>query len=145
MPSRWEQLLEQKPVPLLEALLEQVAKLLSRELARWPLSISELDDSTSGSMETFLQADSVRPGAAVFSEALRLAVWELQREPDALDDYMRNRRYLEQGVAPPERGALLFVTRWLVEQMLALSEATEGRVRRPDLVRCLEQVRLPGP
>ncbi len=139
MASRWERLFDQKPVPLLDALVEEVAKLLSRDLLVWPLPVESLDAVTGGGVAPFLAADSVRPGDAVFQEAFRLARWELEREVDAVDAYLRSRRYLELGVGPHERAALLFVTRWLIEQLLDLAETTRSRVRRPELVRCLER------
>jgi hypothetical protein len=74
-------------------------------------------------------------------ESLRLATWELQREFDAYDDYMRNKRWEERGLTAADKPALLFVSRWLVEQLLALSESTEGRVGRPLLIRCLASTR----
>ena len=43
---------------------------------------------------------------------------------------MRNRRYLEVGIVDAERPVLLLVSRWVLEQLLSLSEATEGRVDR---------------
>jgi hypothetical protein len=53
---------------------------------------------------------------------------------------MRNKRYLERGLAPTDRLPLLFLNRWLVEQMLGLGEATEGRIKRPLMVKILEKV-----
>jgi hypothetical protein len=139
MPSRWEQLLESKPVPILEALLDEVAQLVCRELARWPLPVEAWDPQVGQSFASLIAADSPRPGAAVFTTAFQTARWELERNHHALDDFLRNQRYLAHGVAPDERTALLFVTRWLVEQLFALGEATQGRVKRGDWVRCLER------
>jgi hypothetical protein len=76
----------------------------------------------------------------VYREALALARLELERELEAYDEYMRNQRYLERGLAPTDRPALLFLDRWIVEQMLALGEATGGRIKRPQMVHCLELV-----
>ena len=71
----------------------------------------------------------------MFREALRLARWDLEREHAAYDDYVRNRRYLERGLTEADRPALLFVSRWVLEQLLALADATGGRVKRPALTR----------
>ena len=150
MPSRWDYLFETRPVPLVDHLLEEVSRLLAKELAQWPPPVLEVDlDTTSPALTELLSGEHPRPAPAVYTEALRLARLELQRELDAYDDYMRNKRYLERGLAPTDRAALLFLDRWLVEQMLALGEATEGRIKRPQLVRCLELVehklRAPSP
>ena len=80
---------------------------------------------------------------AVFSEARRLARWDLERATDAIDDYFRNRRYADAGIPDADRPALHLVSRWLVEQLLSLGEATGGRVKRADLVAVLD--RLAGP
>jgi hypothetical protein len=141
MPSRWDLLLDQKPIPLADHLLSEVAKLLAKDLGRWPLPVQEVDAVTGKQFEPLFASDRPRPSKQVYAEALQLARWELERELAAYDDYMRNRRWMEKGLAPDDKLALLFLNRWLVEQMLALGEATEGRVKRAQMLECLEQVR----
>jgi hypothetical protein len=140
MRSRWERLLDQKPIPLLEHLLEEVAQLLGQELQAWPLSIEELDVATGRDFAALLAADAPRPPKKVFSEALRLARWDLERATDPVDDYFRNRRYAEAGLADADRPALLLVSRWLLEQLLSLQESTEGRLKRADMARVLDRL-----
>lgn len=137
MPSRWDHLFDLKPVPLVDHLLEEVAKLLARDLQSWPPPVQELDLDTGGAFAPLFTEARPRPSPAVYAEALRLADWELAREFDAYDEYMRNKRYLERGLAPDERLPLLFLGRWLTEQMLGLGEATEGRVKRAHMRDCL--------
>jgi hypothetical protein len=141
MPSRWEFLLEKKPVPVIDQLVEEVAKLVSRELLKWPLEVSEVEANFVAEHAALVGADSKRPDAKVFEESFRLAIWELEHETDSYDDYMRNRRFLEHGLSMQDRPALLFISRWLFEQMLGLKDATNDRVKRRDLIRCLEQTR----
>jgi hypothetical protein len=95
MTSRWDRLLDQKPVPLLDHLVDEAARLLGQELRRWPLAIEELDPATGSGLGPLLEAGSRRPSAPVFREALRLARWDLERDHAAYDDYVRN-RYLER-------------------------------------------------
>jgi hypothetical protein len=137
MPSRWEHLLEARPLPLLTHLQEEAAKLLARELGRWPPPVQEVDPATIAGLADVLAPDAPPPHPAVYPEAVRLARWQLAREFDAYDDYLRNRRYLGAGVPPGDRPALLFLERWLVEQMLALGEATGGRFTRRHMQECL--------
>lgn len=141
MPTRWDRLLETKPVPLVEHLLEEVAKLIAKELSRWPLQITELDPATGASFAPLFESDSARPPPALFREAFVLAHWELEREVLAVDEYMRNERWRAAGLTTEHKPALLFLSRWLVEQLLALNEATEGRIKRSMLVDCLERIR----
>ena len=140
VPGRWERLLEQKPVPLLEHLLQEVARLLRQELDVWPLPIEELDVATGRGFAELLAAGAPRPAEAVFTEALRLARWDLERDTDAVDDYFRNRRYGPAGLGQADRPALLLISRWLVEQLLSLGEATHARVKRPEMVRVLARL-----
>lgn len=140
MPSRWDYLLDQKPIPLADHLISEVAKLLAKDLAKWPPPIQEFDAETGKQFAPLFAPDRPRPSAQVYTEALQLSRWELTRELDAYDDYMRNRRWLEKGLGPDDKLPLLFLNRWLVEQMLALGEATEGRVKRAQMLECLDQV-----
>jgi hypothetical protein len=139
MPSRWDLLLEQRPIPLVEHLLEEVAKLLANDLRGWPPPIEELDPALGVRFAPLLGPDVPRPEEALFEEAFRLARWELEREVEAVDEYMRNRRWELRGLAPDRKQALLFVSRWLVEQLLSLREYTHSKISRPMLIDCLER------
>jgi hypothetical protein len=141
--SRWDRLLDQKPIPLREHLLAEVTRMLTRELEAWPLAIGELDLATGRPFSDLLSGEAPRPGPAVFAEARRLARWDLERSTDAVDDYFRNRRYADAGLADPDRPALLLISRWLVEQLLSLGEATHGRVNRAEMVAVLDQLAPP--
>ncbi|WP_224244300.1 hypothetical protein [Hyalangium gracile] len=140
MPSRWDYLFEAKPIPVMDHLLEEVAKLLAKDLSKWPPPVQELDLDVGGTFAPLFLEPTPQPSPAVYDEALRLSRWELAREFDAYDDYMRNKRYLERGLAPTDRLTLLFLNRWLVEQMLGLGEATEGRVKRPMMRQILDKL-----
>jgi len=138
--NRWERILDQKPVPLRQHLLDEAAKLLLVELGRWPLEIEEIDALTGAGIAELVAPDSPPPSPAVFPAALRLVRWELEREHDAYDDYMRNRRYQEAGIPERERPVLLFVSRWILEQLDELSDATEGRVDRRAMLGLVERL-----
>lgn len=140
MASRWDYLFESKPVPLMDHMLEEVAKLLAKDLQQWPPPIQEIDLDVGGQFAPLFTEPPPRPVRAVYDEALRLSRWELAREHEAYDDYMRNKRYLERGLAPTDRLVLLFLNRWLVDHMLGLGEATEGRVNRRLMLQCLERL-----
>ena len=143
MASRWELLLERgaKPIPLIDHLLEEVAKLLAKDLARWPLPVEELDLETGGPFASLVTGEAQRPDARVFDEAFRIARWELERELDASSDYFRNRRWRERELPDDARTPILFISRWLVEQLLSLREYTHSKVTRAQLIDCLERTR----
>lgn len=140
MASRWDYLFETKPIPLMDHMLEEVAKLLAKDLQQWPPPVQEIDLEVGGQFATLFTEPPPRPIRAVYDEALRLSRWELARELEAYDDYMRNKRYLERGLAPTDRRVLLFLNRWLVDHMLGLGEATGGRVNRRLMSRCLDRL-----
>ena len=132
-PSRWDFLFDTRSVPLTEFALDEVAKRLAQELRSWPPPVEELDLATGRKFASLFEPEAPRPPEAVYAEAFRMADWELGRNVEAVDDYMRNHRYVDHGLALFHAQAILFVSRWLVEQWLSLSEATEGRIKRPQL------------
>lgn len=140
MASRWDHLFEQKPIPLIDHLVEEVARLLARDLGQWPPPIQEFDPSAGANFAELLAPEYPRPQAAAYQEALKLARWNLTHDLDAYDDYMRNHRWAERGLPPTARTELLFLSRWLEEQMHGLSEATEGRVKRKQMLEILDRV-----
>jgi hypothetical protein len=139
VPSRWDLVLDSKPVPIVEHLLDEVAKLLAADLAQWPLPVLDLDPEAGRTFAPLLEPGSERPDEAVFEEAFRVARWELEREIDASAEYFRNRRFTARGLPEDARTPILFISRWLVEQLLSLREHTHSRITRPQLVQCLER------
>jgi len=138
--DRWERILDQKPIALEQHVLDEAARLLLVDLRRWPLPIDEIDPLTGDGVAELLAPDAPPPSPAVLPVALRLVRWELERDHAAYDDHMRNRRYLELGVPEQERPLLLLVSRWVLEQLLSLSEATQGRVSRRALLGVVERL-----
>ncbi|MGC4121075.1 MAG: hypothetical protein QM765_42155 [Myxococcales bacterium] len=133
--GRWDYLYELKPVPASEAFVEEAAKIIAKDLGVWPLQVTEwATPQDAARFGPLLAPDSLPPDASTFTEAFKLARLELMREFEQIDDYMRNERW--RAFVPPGRGVelLLFLTRYLTEQMLSINEATEGRIKRPMLV-----------
>jgi hypothetical protein len=138
--SKWDYLLDQKPKPLATHLLEEVAKRLAKDLNQFPPPIEGFESESAEARFKPLFEPPTRPHDDVYRAAFHLAKLELQREIEAIDEYMRNQRY--KPLAPSDRDylSMLFLSRWLTEQMLALSEAVQTRLPRPKLVECLEDV-----
>ncbi len=135
MPSRWEQLLERKPIPIIDHLVEEVSKLFAESMRAWPLEVDDADPA----VLALLEANPKRPDDGVFREAFRLARWDLGREFEAFDDYIRNMRFVAAGLSPDSRPLLLFLSRFMTEQALGLNEATEGRIDRRRMLQVLER------
>jgi hypothetical protein len=135
MAGTWERILDQKPIPLIDHLVGEAAKLIAADYLRWPLEV----EGGAEAAQTF-GPEAQRPAPALYREALRLARWDVAHETDAFDDYMRNRRYLGAGIPESERGRLLLLGRWVVEQLLALGEHTQGRVNRARKLACADGI-----
>ena len=139
MTSRWEQLLDKKPVPLIEALLDEAAKFFCDQLSVWPPELMELELPAGRETAALLEATTQRPRKEIWREAFELARWDLNRDFEIFDEYMRNRRYLDKGLTEAERPLVLFLSRLLTEHALGLNEATEGRVNREKMVDLLHR------
>ncbi|MFO0598542.1 MAG: hypothetical protein U0228_24765 [Myxococcaceae bacterium] len=133
-PSKWDLVLEQKPIPIQEHLLEEVSKLFAADLRAWPPKLDELDPQTGAHLAQLLAEAPLRPDPRLYVEAFVLARFDLGREVEAFDDHLRNHRWLATGLAAKDKPMLLFLARFLTEQLLALSEHTQGRLKRTHLL-----------
>jgi hypothetical protein len=136
--GRWDHLFELKPRPLAEQLIDEMARLLAQDLSHWPPPVEAwTSEADRKKFAPLFKAEAIRPDGATFREALRLARLEMKRDVPAIDDYMTREQWRSAGVPQRDFLALLFLHQWLVEQMLALNEATEGRIKRSQLEECL--------
>ena len=134
MSSRWDRL-DIRRVTLMDQLMTEASKILWDQLGTWPPPF-ELERADA----TVPAADSPVPPTAAFVAGIRLARWDLQREFEAFDDWIRNRRWTEVGLDDRHKPSILFLASWLTESMLALQDATQGRAKRPDLVLALDRL-----
>lgn len=133
-PTRWELILNQKPIPLMAHLLEEVSRLFAKDLLTWPPPIAAFDPSTGALLQAVLAQRPLPPDARHYTQAFLLSRWDLERSFAAVDDYWRNQRHLESGLTAQDKPLLLLLARFVSEQLLSLQEATEGRVSRPLLI-----------
>lgn len=136
-PNKWERLLDQKPVRLSDHLVAEAAKLFCADLRTWPPAIDEFDPQTGQALAALVAEHPQRPDQRLYAQAFRLTRWDLSRDFDAIDEYWRNLRHLEAGLTMADKPMILFLTRFLTEQLLGLSEATQGRINRPRLLDAL--------
>lgn len=140
-PSKWDLLLGARPIPLLDHLVGEVARLFARDLATWPPEVEAFDGAEGARLAALLAEHPGRPDPRLYREAFELTRLDLSREFEALDDYWRNQRWLSAGLAAREKGMLQFLSRFMAEQLLALGEATEGRINRSRMLDVLERTR----
>jgi hypothetical protein len=138
-PSRWDLVLDLKPKPILDHVIDEVAKLFAKDLAAWPPEIESLDPSTGATVAALVQNHPFGPDPRVFTEAFTLARFDIARETDAFDDYVRNQRWMATGLPASEKAMILFASRFIVEQLLGLNEHTEGRVSRKHLLEIIDR------
>jgi hypothetical protein len=139
-PSKWDLVLDRKPIPLIEHLLLEVAQVFGDELLMWPPPVDEFDAVSGTDMSSIFSEPQPRPSLPLYVEAFKLARMELERNFEASAEYFRNNRHLEMGLSRNEKPMLLFVLRYTVEQLLALAEATEGRIKRAQLGALLDNI-----
>lgn len=142
MPAWWERL-DIRRVTIADQLMTEASKLLFDELGTWPPAVERVPVDRGGRPQEF--ADVLAPGSpvpprAAYVEAIRLARWDLRRDFEAFDDYVRNRRWTEADLEDANKPQVLFLASYLTESLLALQEATEGRVKRADLVAALDRL-----
>lgn len=120
--------------------MTEAAKQLWDDLGTWPPPIQELESAGARAHGDVLAEGSPVPPRAAYREGIKLARWDLQREFDAFDDYVRNRRWTDAQLVDAHKPVLLFLASYLTESLLALREATQGRVKRDDLVVALDRL-----
>jgi hypothetical protein len=120
--------------------LEEVAKIFAKDLALWPPNIEDFDLATGRKLVDLLAQAPLPPDPRIYREAFVLTRFDLGRELEASDDYLRNHRWMASGLGAKDKGMLLFLSRFMAEQLLGLAEATQGRVTRPHLLDVLDRI-----
>ncbi|MBL9039815.1 MAG: hypothetical protein JNG84_14960 [Archangium sp.] len=133
-PSRWDLILEQKPRPILDHLLDEVAVLFAADVSAWPPNIEHFDDVTGAALRALVAETPLRPDVRLYQQAFHLTRLDVGRDLEGYDDYVRNQRWLDAGLSAGDKPLMLFLSRFMVEQLLALGEATHGRVDRPAML-----------
>lgn len=138
-PTKWDLVLDTKPVPILTHLMDEVAKLFAKDLAGWPPRVEEFDPATGATLAELLAELPLGPDPRAFKEAFVLTRFDLGREVEAFDDYVRNHRWMASGLPAKDKAIVLFLSRFITEQLLGLAEHTEGRLKRSHLLDVLDR------
>lgn len=136
--GRWEFLEGVRAIGAAEAIARELAKQLAEELRGWPPAVELGDEPQARKFAPLFASGARRPSAAALREGFRLARWEMQHDLEAIDYYLRNDHAGRAAPDPYDRLALEFVWRYLTEALLVVREATEGRVKRRDLLVALD-------
>lgn len=135
--SKWDLLLERelKPRPIDAHLVTEAAKLLAKELrGAFPPEVGGLEGPDAARFAPLFDEPQVRPGDDVYRAAFHLARLELQHELEEADAFVRRSPRPDR-----DRLAMLFLARWLTEQLYTLKELLQTPLPRARLVEIVEQ------
>ena len=141
----YEWLYEREKQPLKEYVLDEVAKHLSRAVEAFPPSIEEWENEELRTRYAPLLATvTQRPRVGVVRVALRLYRWELERDVEAIDHYMRNQHWAAEELSPIELEVATFLWQYWLDQTLAFKEYVQEKFRWRELLGLADrmQVRL---
>ncbi len=130
----WEWLEGVKSQSPSEVAIAELGKLLAEELGNWPPQVEWDSEEQRRPYEKLLAPGSATPSATVFVEALKLARWELEREDEALNQYLRNHHLERACPLQSEQQAATFLQLYFVEAFYELIERTENRVKRREII-----------
>jgi hypothetical protein len=140
MTGRWDYLVDRKPQPLTDYVLDQFADRLARELEAWPPGIDEwLDEALRQRFRTAIERPSAPP-LDTLRVGCEMARRELLREYELIDAFWRSGRQRELVADELEATSAHFVTRFLVDAALGFQELAKDKFNRGELVVLLEKV-----
>lgn len=142
MSNRWDRILDLKRVTLVDQMMTETAKILWEDLGTWPPPLQEIEAAGAREFAALLAPNSAVPKRNVYLEGIRLSRLDLQREFEAFDEYVRNRKWLDASLDDTDKPAILFIASYLTESLLGLAEVTQGRVKRKDLVLALDRLQV---
>ena len=138
--GRWDYLVERKPQPLKEYVLDQVAERLARDLIAWPPAIDEwLDEPLRQRFRAAIERPSA-PAVDTLRVGCEVARRELLREYDLIDGFWRSGSHRPLLPDELEEATAHFVTRFLVDAALGFQELAQDKFDRRDLVALVEKV-----
>lgn len=141
MPTdRWEWLEGVRTQTPVEWVVSQTAKILLRELDRWPPRVDWVDSRARERYRELYAAGARPPARAALEQAILRAGWELAHDDEALEHYRRNRLLEQVCPLPYDRLASELLETYLTEALLELIERTENRVKRRDAIACLARL-----
>lgn len=131
----YEWLYQSESQPLKSFVLDEVAKLLAAAVESFPPIIEEWErPEMRERFEPLLARVRGRPSDASVKIALRLYRWELEREVEAIDAWMRGEHWRETGAGPEDLELALFLWHFWVDQTFAFKEFAQGKFAQHELL-----------
>ena len=137
----YEWLYERQRQPLKEYVLDEVSKRLAQTAQEFPPAIEEWErDAQRQRFEPLLARARGRPREEVLRCALKLYRWELRRDHDAIDHYMRGGHHAALGLSSDELETAIFLWQNWYEQTLAFKEYVQEKFLWSELAALAERL-----
>lgn len=145
----YEWLYEAQAQPLKSWVLDEVTKLFAEAVEKFPPEIEDWErEDLRERFEPVLHRVRAPLSTSVIRLALKLFRWEIEREYERMDSYLRGGHHSEFGLDALQLDTALFVWHYWVDQMLAFMEVATGKFRRHELSGIAERLEsrlLAGP
>lgn len=135
--GRWDFLYELQPRSALDVLLDKAADALAEDLRSWPPPLEGVEPHLDARLREVLRGE--RPHRLAYREAFRLVRWDMEHAYEAIDRWQDD-GWREAGIGEADCDAALFLWRYLAERLFDLGEATEGRLKRRDLIELSDRI-----
>lgn len=133
--NQYQWLYDTQTQPLKTYVLDEVAKLLAGAVEQWPPKLEQWErEDQRARFEPLLAQVREPPGQRVIAAALQLYRWELEREVELIDRYMRGEHWQEHRLGPMELETVLFLWQYWTDQTLAFKEYAQGKFRQSELL-----------
>jgi len=141
--DRLDWIYAQKPVPTVNVYLDLVGQELFELCRMIPLSAQDVEFLQEGARRRFADhLEEMRPPSRELTLLIAdLLEWELGREYERIDDFMRNERFREAAPTARDVHTLHFLQQVLLDRLLERQEHSAHPVRRDDLLRAVESLR----
>jgi hypothetical protein len=131
----YEWLYEREAQPLKSYVLDEVAKLLAAAVEAFPPTIEDWErEDLRQRFEPLLRRVQGRPDVRVVRCALQLFRWEIERDVERIDGYMRGEHWREHGLGPDELETAIFLWQFWLDQTLAFKEYAQEKFTRKELL-----------
>jgi hypothetical protein len=139
----YEWLYEREKQPLKEYVLDEVAKHLAKAVESFPPQIEEWEsEELRLRFAPLLSTMADRPRLGVVRIALKLYRWELERDVEAIDHFVRNHQWSEEEATPAEIELATFLWQYWLEQTLAFKEYAQEKFRWRELIGLAERMQV---
>lgn len=131
----YEWLYERESQPLKDYVLDEVTKRLAAAVEEYPPLIEEWErEDWRLRFAPLLAKASGPPDTRIVRCALKLFRWELQRDYDAIDGYMRGAHHSEYGLGPEELETAIFLWQYWLEETLSFKDYAQEKFLWRELI-----------